>query len=56
MAWAALTGPTPYRLVSPGAMSSTMVSSRANDNHHLARKGPGSPGTRHRTYTVSGSG
>jgi hypothetical protein len=28
MAWAALTGPTPKRLVRPGAMSSTMASSR----------------------------
>jgi hypothetical protein len=27
MAWPALTGPTPYRLVRPGAMSSTMASS-----------------------------
>lgn len=29
MAWAALTGPTPNRLVRPGAMSSTMASSWA---------------------------
>ncbi len=29
MAWAALTGPTPYRVVRPGAMSYTMASSWA---------------------------